>query len=139
MFDIHNNLKMAVALGPVAITTDTTTAGIIIDRQDFEALEFVMQSGVLTDGDYAPKVEHGDESDLSDAAEVADDDLFGTEAGATLDADADDNKTAKIGYNGTKRYVRCSVVSTNTSSGALIGVLAILGHHGIKPDSTQQN
>ncbi|RLB87082.1 MAG: hypothetical protein DRH26_16305, partial [Deltaproteobacteria bacterium] len=78
------------------------------------------------------------ESDLSDAANVADADLFGTEAGASFTADTDDAKTGKIGYKGTKRYVRCNIVSTSTSTGALIAMLAILAAPANRPQSTQK-
>lgn len=136
--DIHNNLKIAVALAAQVIASDTTTAGIIIDTQGFEAVEFVLQTGVLTDGDYALLIEDGDDSGLSDAAAVADIFLLGTEAGASFDADTDDNKAGKIGYVGPKRYVRMSVVSTNfAATGALVAGTAILGHGRHDPQSDQ--
>jgi len=47
-------------------------------------------------------VQHGDKADLSDAADVPDDLLIGTEANAGFRCD-DDDKTRRIGYIGGKR------------------------------------
>lgn len=124
--DMHNNILQKVALDIQAITTDTTTVGNIIDTKGFQSLEFINVSGTITDGDYALLIEHGDADDLSDAAAVADADLLGTEAAASFDAN-DDDRALRIGYKGQKRYVRASLVSTNTTSGGTLGVVAILG------------
>lgn len=128
MKDLHSNILQKVALNIQAISSDTTTVGNIIDTRGFQSCEFVNISGTITDGDYALLIEHGDEANLSDAAPVADADLIGTEAAASFDADDDDNKALRVGYIGEKRYVRASLVSTNTTSGGTLGVLAILGH-----------
>lgn len=127
MRDLHSNIKQEVALDIQAISTDTTTAGNIIDTKGFQGLEFINFSGTITDGDYALLIEHGDEANLSDAAAVPDADLIGTEADASFTSDDDDDKALRLGYIGEKRYVRASIVSTNTSTGATLGVLAILG------------
>ena len=134
--DLHNNVEKAVALNVSAISTDTTTAGNIIDMQGFDSLEFLILSGTLTDGTYTPLVEHGEESNLRDAAAVADTFLLGTEAGAAFAA-ADDNEVHKLGYVGDKRYVRLSIVSASTSSGGTLGAVAVQGHPSNGPVTTQ--
>lgn len=123
-YDLHNNILQKVARNTAAISTNTTSAGTIIDTQGFESLEFLLHTGARTDGTYTPLIEHGDDVSLSDAAAVDDDDLLGTEAGAALAAA---NSASRIGYRGSKRYVRLSVVSTSVSSGATVGATAILG------------
>lgn len=127
-FDQKNDLKVANALDIQTIATDTTTAGDILDLQGFNACTFAFHTGTVTDGDYTVLIEHGDDSGLSDAAAVADADLIGTEAGASFTDDGDDNLVGTIGYRGDKRYVRLSIVSANTTSGAVVGATAILGH-----------
>lgn len=128
MRDMHNNVLPAVALNTTTITTDTTTNGNIIDLQGFDMVEFFIVTGTLTDGDYTPLIEDGDDSGLSDAAAVADTELLGTEAGAAFTTDTDDNKVSRIGYVGGKRYVRLSIVSTNTATnGATLTGLAVKG------------
>ncbi len=122
--------KVLNAFDIQAIGTDTTTNGDVIDTQGYEAVSFFFQTGTITDGDYTVLIQEGDESDLSDASAVADADLLpagtGQEADASFDADTGDNQVSKIGYRGTKRYVRFNVVSTNTSTGGTVGAIAIL-------------
>lgn len=136
--DLFSDIEARNALDTQAITTDTTTNGEIIDTANFESLTFLFKSGTITDGDYTPLIQEGDESDLSDAAAVADADLIGTEAAAAFTDDADDNQVSKIGYKGHHRYVRFNVVSANTSSGGTVGAVALLGHP-IDGPKTDQN
>lgn len=124
--DLHNNVKTQIARNFVAITSNTTSAGSIIDLKGYGSCEFVIASGTLTDGAYAILIEDGAASDLSDNAAVADDYLLGTEAAAAFAA-TDDNTVKKIGYVGSKRYVRLSIVSTSVTSGGIIGAVAVLG------------
>lgn len=130
--DIYNNLNDLVAFTTQAVTTDTTTAGAIIDTQGFSSLLFVMLAGTLTDGTYTPLIEHGDDSGLSDAAAVPDDQLNGTEAGAAFAA-TDDDVTKSIGYVGDKRYVRLSLVSASTTSGGTLSAVALRGTPNLAP------
>jgi hypothetical protein len=124
MRDLHNNIKVEVALDTAAISSDTTTNGNIIDMQGFGSVEFVIQSGTLTDGTYTPLIEEGDVSNLSDASAVADSDLLGTEANASFAA-TDDNAVNKVGYIGNKRYVRLSIISSGTTSGGTVSGISV--------------
>ncbi|MEL7659602.1 hypothetical protein [Acetobacterium wieringae] len=133
MKDMKNNIKVSNALNIQAISTNTTTAGAIIDTKGFGVLTFVFQTGTITDGDYTLLIHEGNNSGLSDAAAVADADLLGTEALASFAADTDDNKVSKIGYRGNKRYVRLSVVSTNVTTGGTVGATAIQGNPQFAP------
>jgi len=141
MKDLHNNITPAIALKLQTIATDTTTDGEDIAMANFESCEFIVATGTVTDGDYAVMIEEADDDGAGSPdtyAEVADADLIGTEAGASFDADDDDDKVSKIGYIGTKAWVRLAIVSTNTSSGAVIGAIAVRGHRTDMPDATQQ-
>lgn len=120
--DLKNDISALVAFNFQQITTDTTTAGNILDMQGYQGLTFITQAGTITDGIYTPLIQHGDESNLSDAANVADAQLIGTEALAVVDAS---NEITRLGYIGYKRYVRLSIVSTSTSSGGYVGAVAI--------------
>lgn len=121
--EIHHDIVPAIGKTVAAITTDTTTAGAIIDTQGYGAVEFILIMGSRTDGTYTPLIEEGDDSGLSDAAAVADANLFGTEAAAALSAS---NTVKSIGYRvGKYRYVRLSIVSTSVTSGATLGAVAI--------------
>jgi hypothetical protein len=133
--EIGSKLKIAIALTPRAIASDTTTNGAIIDLRGYDACTFAFMTGVLTDGDYTVLIQEGDASDLSDATAVADADLSATEASVSFTADTDDSAISKISYIGSKRYVRFNVVSTSTSTGALVGAMAILGYPNQSPVS----
>jgi len=124
--ELYSSYKVSNAFDTQAITSDTTTAGDIIDTAEYGSILFVTQSGTLTDGTYTVLIEDGDESNLSDATAVADADLTNTEASASFAA-TDDNTVNKIGYVGSKRYVRLSLVSASTSSGGTLGAIAIQG------------
>lgn len=124
--DTFNNLSIVNALDTQVISSDTTTDGEVIDTQGFESLTFSLKSGAYTDGTYTPVIEESDEVTFGgEENAVADGDLIGTEADAALSAA---NTLSKIGYRGSKRYVRLTIVSASTSSGATIGASAIKGH-----------
>lgn len=138
MRDIHNNLEAVIALNTAAIVSDTTTAGEIIDMQDRDGCEFVVQSGVITDGTYTILIESGDVANLSDAVAVSDTYLLGTEGafgtpiGSPLTGVSNEiNKVGVKAHHG-KRYVRLSIVSTGTSTGGTMGAIAMLGNM-VKP------
>jgi len=124
--ELYSSYKVSNALDTQAITSDTTTAGDIIDTAGYSSLLFAIQSGTLTDGTYTVLIEEGNDSGLSDASAVVDADLTNTEASASFAA-TDDNTVNKIGYVGSKRYVRLSLVSASTSSGGTLGAIAIQG------------
>ena len=112
--DLHSNVKSLIALAVQNIVTDTTTVGAIIDTAGFESLEFLIQSGTLTDGAYALKLEQGDDSGLSDAADVPAADILGALTGFAL---TDDDTAKRVGSIGKMRYQRLSIVSTATTTG----------------------
>jgi hypothetical protein len=134
--EIHNDVLQSVARNVAAITTNTTSAGNIIDMRGYDALEFVVFTGAYTDGTYTPLIEESDASDMSGSNAVADADLVGTditsgqEAAAALAAA---NTAKRIGYVGDKRYVRLSFVSTSVSSGATVGAIALRGKPRVAP------
>jgi hypothetical protein len=132
--ELKNSVKAVVALNTQAISSDTTTSGIIIDTAGFESCLFVVQSGTVTDGTFTPLIRNGADSGLSDGATVVDADLTNTEASIAFVA-ADDNATKTIAYVGSKRYVEFNISSASTSSGGTFSVVAILGHPLSSPTS----
>lgn len=134
MRDLMNQIHVARVLSPVSVSDNTAQVGQIIDTQGYKSLTFVINTGSIADADatFAVLVEHGDVSNLSDAAAVADSGLLGTEALAGFQFD-DDNEVRKIGYVGGKRYVRLTITPSANASAALLGAVAILGHPGQAP------
>lgn len=130
-YDMHNDIEPKVAINTTAISSDTTTTGNEIDLDGYESAEFIFQSGAITDGDYTPLITESDTSGGSFTA-VADTDLIGTEAEAAFTDDDDDNKVSRIGYRGSKQFIKAALVSTGTSSGGTFGATVILGNPLIK-------
>lgn len=134
MRDLHNNIAPKRVLSPVSVADNTAQVGQIIDRQGFQALEYVILTGSLSDADatFTVLLEEGDASNLSDAAAVSDADLLGTEALASFTFAADD-KVFKLGYNGNKRYTRLTITPAANASAALLAAVAILGDPQLAP------
>lgn len=122
------------------IATDTTTNGSIIDTADQDlGVSFFLGSTTYTDGTFKLVLEEGDDSGLSDATTVPAEKLVtvtGLDAVATgvTAVTADGAKYMKVGVHSTKRYVRANVVSTATSSGAVISVLALVSPENLPAD-----
>lgn len=132
-------MEIRTALAPAAaITNNTAQVCAIIDHQDFESLTYVMTTGANADADASMTVllEHGDNAALADAAAVPDAQLVGTEAGAVLTY-ADDGKTSKLGYKGTKRYSRLTVTPSGNTGTIYLSIVAVLGDPSTAPKSTQ--
>jgi hypothetical protein len=127
--DLYSHIDVRRALSPVSVADNTPLVSQIIDRQAFESLTFPIAIGSVADADatFTVLVEHGEVSNLSDAAAVADEELLGTEAGASFQFDSD-NGVRKIGYVGGRRYVRLTITPAGNASAAVVSALAILGH-----------
>jgi hypothetical protein len=123
MRDLLNNLVSKLAKAAAAISTNTTTNGLVIDLQGFESCRFDIASATLTDGTYACSLQEGTASDGSDMADVAAAQQLGTASFAATD----DNTVKSLGYLGSKRYVRVKIVSTGVTTGGTLGATAVLG------------
>lgn len=129
MRDFLNSLHPVRALSPAAAVADNTPyVSQIIDLLGYEGCCFLLLAGGIADADTTLTVllEHGDAANLSDAAAVADAQLVGTEALAGLTF-ADDNEPRKLGYIGSKRYLRMTVTPANNSGNIFLSILALLG------------
>lgn len=123
--DLHNQLKVSRAISPSAAVTDNTASvSQILDTANFRQNELVISTGSLADADatFTVLVQHGDAANLSDAADVPDDQLLGTEAQAAFTF-AHDDQTRKIGYAGSKRYIRATITPANNSGNAFVSAV----------------
>jgi len=137
--DLHNNVRTKTVISPLAIGANATKSGVVIDRQGYGGVEFLASYGaVTTTGTVVTLVvKEGDAT--GSMASVADADLLGTEALASLPAatprTAGTTKevTKRIGYVGNKRYVTVDAVQTGVTSVGCVGVAAILHSPGLAP------
>jgi hypothetical protein len=137
MRDLHNHLKHVVVTAPISGAADNTAStGTGVDRLGFESLELVITLGVIADADatFAVEVQESDASGSGYTA-VADADLIGTEAQAAFAFDSDGG-VRKIGYKGTKRYVRTVITPSNNAGAWLHAVTAVLGNARRSPSQT---
>ena len=138
MKDLHNNIQVLSVIDPYDHGTgDTAKTGEIIDIQGGNYLEYIIQTGSLADADatFTVLLEESDASDMTGSNAVADADLLGTEAGASF-IFSDDNKIAKIGYVGSKRYTRLTITPANNTGACLLSACAVKGVNQ-KPNTTQ--
>ena len=115
------------ALESQDIATNTTTTGAIIDTADYDnGIYFAVGVSDFNDGVYTLKIEDGDDSGLSDAADIPAAQLVYGSLPAPAAAIAEGAALPKEGIFGNKRYVRVSIVSTGTTLGATVEVLAVV-------------
>jgi hypothetical protein len=112
-------VKAASAAGQTAITSD------IVDLQNFGGVLFLTTAGTITAGGVQSiKVEEGDNSALSDAADVS---------GLSITiADDDDNQSFVLDYRKKKRYARASITRA-TQNSAFGEIYAILYNPNLSP------
>ncbi len=134
MKDLASNIDVRRAISPVVVADNTAQVSQIIDMLGYRSLTFLIATGTLADADatFAVLVEEGDAANLSDSASVQDHDLLGTEALAGFQFDSD-NATRKIGYVGSKRYVRLTITPTANAGSAPMAAVALLGHPYLSP------
>ncbi len=133
MFDLHNNSKVVESVPPAAIGANATKTGVVVDRQGYSAVEFVVSYGsVTTTGSVVTVV--AKEGDVTGTmTSIADADLLGTEALAGLaaatprTAGTTKEVAKRLGYRGLKRYVSMDTISTGVTSVGCVGVTVVLG------------
>ena len=128
MRDMANNITPKPVLAPAVGTDDTALVGAIIDRLGFDSLTYLIQTGTLADAGatWTALLEESDDSGMSGATAVADADLIGTEALASL-TQANDGVCRKLGYVGNKRYTRLTLTPSGNAGNAPISAMALLG------------
>lgn len=137
MRDLFNNIKVAQAINPAAVASNTTVNGSVIDTYGYDSLAFAVTSGTLTDGTYTFKIQHGDQANLSDAVDcIASEVHAASGANSLVFAATDDNVTKKIGYaqgKAIKRYVRLVLTTTGVTTGGTIAAVALQADAAKKP------
>ncbi len=140
MRDLYNNIEVRRGFSPAAAVSDNTAyVSEIIDMRGFKSLVWCILLGINTDVDMTTVflMEEGDDSGLSDAADVDDANMDPTEIIAAFDF-GDDDSVRKIGYTGEKRYVRLTITpSANDSGNIFCAVMALMGDPDQRPTTAQ--
>lgn len=127
--DLYNNIGATISLAPAAKTASANGTGV--DLQGFDSAVVLIEVGAWTDGSHAFEVQESDDNSTFTA--VADADLQGAEP--VVDGATDDDQIYKIGYTGSKRYIRAVTTVSGTTTGAVYGVTVAKGHARSKPVS----
>jgi len=139
--EIHSNIKQVLAIIPAAIGANATKTGGIIDRRDYGGVQFIVAYGsVTTTGTIVTLVVR--EGDVTGTmTSVADADLIGTEALASLlaatprTAGTTKEVAKRVGYKGLKRYVQLLAVQTGVTSVGALSATALLFAPNVAPIS----
>lgn len=136
--DLHSQIKHSRAISPTRVTDNTAQVSQILDTANFADNELIIATGTLADADatFTVLLEEGDNSALSDAAAVADADMLGTEAGASFTF-THDNAVRKLGYKGTKRYIRATITPANNTGNADLGAIWVQAGARKTPQTSQ--
>lgn len=122
--DLQSNVSDVASLSPAALTNGTVN-GTGVDLQEYDSAMVVFFSGAVTDGSHALSIEESDTLG-SGYTTVAAADLIGTLT--TPLTGTEDDVVTSIGYKGSKRYIRPTVVTTGATTGGIIGAVVLRGH-----------
>lgn len=137
--DLHTQMRTSRVISPVAIGANATKTGAIIDRQGYGGVEFVCTYGAVTTTGTVVTAVMLEGAVTGTMTSVADADMNGTEALASLLAatprtsGTTKNVSKRVGYKGSKRYVRVDLVGTGVTSVGACGVEAILYSPNVSP------
>lgn len=126
-------------------TGDTPFVGEIIDHQGYDAAAYEIATGELGDANatFAVLLEEGDDSGLSDAADVADADMVSQTPGTAPETAAGfdyshDDEVRRLGYIGTKRYTRLTITPSGNTGNVYLGAICVLSKRGPGTAKTAQ-
>lgn len=140
MRDLISRLLVKRAHSPYYYSGNNTWISQIIDLQGYDSCGFIILTGDIPDADvtFSVLMQESDNSDFSSANDVADADMVSQTRGTAPETAAafqfdDDNEVRKIGYIGSKRYVRLYITAANNTGYALVAVAALLSHAAQEP------
>ena len=132
--DIHNTMLQTTLFIDPIISTNTISLSKIIDTVKFSGNEFLIIATAITDGTYVISVQEGDEVDdeatptvITDGATVETEDLLVTLSNLTFTV-AETASTSRVGYIGSKRWLRLEIESTDVSTGGIFSTVSIQGN-----------
>lgn len=116
--DFNSNADVVQSIAPAAYTATATGTGV--NLAGYGEAEVIVVGGTRTDGTHTPKVQES--SDNSTFADVAAADLVGTALVAITSA-----STQRIGYIGTKQYIRVVSTVAGATTGAVYAAIVVRG------------
>lgn len=121
MRELYNDIGLVSATIPAVLSATTTSAAI--DLAGFDSATVLINTGAIASaGDFTAKLQESDTTTSGDFTDVAAGNLVGSFP-ASLAADS----LYKVGYSGTKRYVR-TVATKNSGTSIIAGIFIAKGH-----------
>lgn len=130
--DLQHNLKFTHSIPEILRTANATVDGTGVATYPYEGVMFLVHSGVVTDGNWTITFQESDDNSTYTAVVAAE---LGADTGVLVGAGlntvlldttaADDNAFYKVNYYGDAAFVRASVTSTGSTSGATFGVAVV--------------
>lgn len=124
MRDLKNNIGVDASISPSG-NRNASVNGTGSDLKGFEGAVAVFQPGTITDGTHTPKVQESD--DNSSFTDVAAADQLGTLAALAA------NTVQRVGYIGSKRYIRAVVTVAGATTGGQYSAAIIKGVSASRP------
>ncbi|MGY3482230.1 hypothetical protein ACVW1C_000113 [Bradyrhizobium sp. USDA 4011] len=126
--DLRSNVDVAQTLAPAARVNGTAN-GVTVDLQGYESAMFAFEAGAWTDGSHTPSIQHSDDGTTFVAAAAPD--IQG--AFAPVTSGAGQNAVQRVGYVGSKRYVRGSVLTSGATTGLVQSMAVVRSRARVSP------
>lgn len=120
--DLHHDIDAENAFDLQTISSDTTTSGEIIDMSGKVNIDFVIRSGVITDGAYTIVLQQDELIGFASPTIVPAGNLLGALPTFAL---TDDQTVKRVGFFPAERFCRMQIVSTATTTGGLFSAVAV--------------
>lgn len=122
MRDLNDQVDVALSLVPAARVNGTLN-GTGVDLRGYDSAMLVVSFGAYTDGTHTPSLQHSDDNSsftTVTAAEL-------TAAFTVVSSAGGANSVQRVGYLGSKRYVRAVLTVTGATTGALSDASVVRG------------
>lgn len=123
MRDLNDVVDVALSLSPAARVNGTFN-GTAVDVRGYDSAMLVVNFGAYTDGTHTPAAQHSDDGTTFTAAAASE--LSGAFTAVSSGGGA--NSTQRVGYVGSKRYLRVALVVSGATTGALSEACVVRGH-----------
>ena len=120
--DLKNNIDAAHSLEPAVRPTGTYN-GTSVDLAGYHAALLLLYVGAYTNGTHTPTLEHSDDNVSFTTASAAELDGSFTPISSAGSA----NSVQRVGYRGSKRYVRAVMTVASGATGAASAALIVRG------------
>lgn len=120
--DLKSAVTVTQSLAPAARTASANGTGV--DLRGYDSAVVIFDLGLYTGGEFTFSIEESD--DDSTYTTVASADRQGSLP--TLGSTNDDNRVVRVGYAGTKRYIRAVCTTGSPTGDAVFGALVCASH-----------